>query len=68
MSDGWVVAECETEERPQVRAVRCFRNRGEASAEGGADVQKEYNQLVCELQALGARPHASLGAALTGAF
>ncbi|MFT8346571.1 hypothetical protein [Gluconobacter oxydans] len=38
------------------------------SAEGGADVQKEYNQLVRELQALGARPHASLGAALTGAF
>lgn len=29
-SDGWVVAEFETEERPQVRAVRCFRNRGEA--------------------------------------
>lgn len=38
------------------------------SAEGGADVQKEYNQLVCELQALGARPHASLGAALIGAL
>ncbi|WP_046901556.1 hypothetical protein [Gluconobacter oxydans] len=38
------------------------------AAEGGADVQKEYNQLVCELQVLGARPHASLGAALTGAF
>lgn len=31
-SGGWVVAECETEERPQVRAVRCFRDRGKASA------------------------------------
>ncbi|MBS1067163.1 hypothetical protein [Gluconobacter cerinus] len=39
-----------------------------SSAERGADVQKDYNQLVCELQALGARPHASLGAALTGTF
>ncbi|MFT8491021.1 MAG: hypothetical protein ABF672_10800 [Gluconobacter oxydans] len=38
------------------------------SAEGGADVQKDYNQFVCELQALGARPHASLGAALIEAF
>lgn len=38
------------------------------SAERGAHVQKEYKQLVRELQALGARPHASLGAALIGAF
>ncbi len=38
------------------------------SAEGGADVQEEYNQLVRELQALGARPHASLGAAPRGGF
>ena len=55
-SDGWVVATSETEARPQIKAVRCFRSKEDAQ------------HFMNKLQIMAARPHASLGAALTGAF